>query len=410
MDIKSYKIFRFSCGFIALFFIVLVVSEFLPVQLVRASAVELISRSLTITSSANGTINSDIALNPAAPGSGGNGQKTAETFSFILPQTGNIGSIDYLYCTTPLPGTTCTAPTGLSTSNVLSIQSQTGWTDTGGTAFALSSATSNEIKVSRTTPGNETNTSTPVSMKFGGQTSDYITNPTTANTTFFVRITLYSDNAFTTAVDQGTVVSSTAQQINIIAKVQEELAFSVGTTITAPGIGCTPYSDLGSLQLGDTNGVLSPATAYDAHSYFRVSTNATNGLAIDYSGNTLTSGATNNIAAIGTTATPSHPGTPQFGLAIDSSDLEGGSGYSFTYLSASTSPVDYSNGAGTITNSGSANFAFDTTSTTTPRLIASSTGIIVCDTGSVRYLGNIAYSTPAGIYTTTITYIAIPTF
>jgi hypothetical protein len=400
---------RLIYGFTAAFLLAGIVTEFLPVQLVQANPLQLTNRSLTITSSANGTISTDIAGNPQNPGSGGNGVETGETFSFILPQAGNIGSMDFLYCTTPLPGTACTAPTGLDASNVSSVTNQSGWTDSGGTTFALYSAVTNDIKVSRVTVGYESNTSTPVSIIFGGNSGSYITNPTTSNSTFFVRITLYSDNAFSSPVDWGTVASSTATQVNITAKVQEELAFSVGTTVTPPGNACAPFSDNGALQLGDTNGVLSPILAYAGHSYFRVSTNATHGLAVEYSGNTLTNGS-NSITAIGTTAANSVPGTPQFGLAIDTSDTESGSGYSFNYLVASTSPTNYSLGAGTISTGGSAYFAFTATSMTTPQIIASSPSIIVCDTGSVRYLGNIAFATPAGIYTTTITYIAVPTY
>ncbi|MGD0284221.1 MAG: hypothetical protein ABSB12_01305 [Candidatus Saccharimonadales bacterium] len=338
---------RLIYGFTAAFLLAGIVTEFLPVQLVQANPLQLTNRSLTITSSANGTISTDIAGNPQNPGSGGNGVETGETFSFILPQAGNIGSMDFLYCTTPLPGTACTAPTGLDASNVSSVTNQSGWTDSGGTTFALYSAVTNDIKVSRVTVGYESNTSTPVSIIFGGNSGSYITNPTTSNSTFFVRITLYSDNAFSSPVDWGTVASSTATQVNITAKVQEELAFSVGTTVTPPGNACAPFSDNGALQLGDTNGVLSPILAYAGHSYFRVSTNATHGLAVEYSGNTLTNGS-NSITAIGTTAANSVPGTPQFGLAIDTSDTESGSGYSFNYLVASTSPTNYSLGAGTI--------------------------------------------------------------
>ncbi|HUD07863.1 MAG TPA: hypothetical protein VMQ52_02185 [Candidatus Saccharimonadales bacterium] len=407
---KSFpNIVRAVYGFIGIFFVAMIATEFLPVQLVSAYPAALIQRSLSVTSSANGTITTDMAGNPAAAGSGGNGAETGETFSFILPQTGNIGSIDFLYCTTPLAGTSCIAPTGLNASTVLAVQSQTGWTDTGGSPFVISSASTSDIKVSRTTPGDETNISTAVAISFGGLSTDYITNPTTDNSTFFVRITLYSDNAFSTPVDQGTVASSTATQVNITAKVQEELAFSVGTTVTSPAGNCSPFGDTGALTLGDSNGVLSPLITYSAHSYFRVSTNATHGLVIEYSGKTLANG-TNNITAIGTTAANSTPGIPQFGLALDSSDTESGSGYSFAYLAPSSSPVNYSQGAGTITSGGTAYFAFDTSSVTNPKIISSSTGIIICDTGSVRYMANIAYATPAGIYTTTITYIAVPTY
>jgi len=76
--------------------------------------------------------------------------------------------------------------------------------------FQYSTVTVNDIKISQASPVNQTNTSTPVVLTFGGLATDYITNPTTPNTTFFVRISLYSDNAFTNEVDQGTVASSTA--------------------------------------------------------------------------------------------------------------------------------------------------------------------------------------------------------
>jgi len=118
------------------------------------------------------------------------------------------------------------------------------------------------------------------------------------------------------------------RQINLTAKVQEELAFSVGTTYVSPNSPtCTPLNDAGALQLGDSNGILSASQAYFANSYFRVSTNATHGLVIEYSGNTLTSGS-NNITAIGTTEATSTPGSPQFGLGMDLTDPDN----SFTYL------------------------------------------------------------------------------
>jgi len=239
-----------------------------------------------------------------------------------------------------------------------------------------------------------------------GGATDYIKNPTTTGT-FFIRITTYSDTAWTTTVDQGTVANSTATQIAITAKVQEVLNFSVGSTVTAPGSSCTAFTDSGAVTLGDpTDGTLSFSQAYDAHSYFRVSTNANNGTIVYYSGDTLKSG-TNSISAIGTSAAASAVGTSQFGLGLDSSDTQAGSGYSFTSLTP-TSP--YGAGNGTITNAGTAQFAFSTASVTAPVQIASAAGTIVCDTGSVRYLGNISTTTPPGIYTTTISYLAVPTY
>jgi hypothetical protein len=383
----------------------------------KASAAQLTTRSLTISSSANGSITT------GNPGEGGNGQKAKYTFGFTVPTTGNIGSVLFEVCTTPLPGTTCTSPTGFTAANATSVTTTGTGFSTGFSVDTTTNLTGAPYNCTGTTPGRtnciaikrttaSVTSGVAVTAAFGGGASDYITNPTTDNQAFFVRIVTYSDNAFATPVDAGSVASSTAQQIDITAKVQETLNFSVGSTVTAPSTTCAAFSDTGALTLGDVNGVLSFTQAYDAHSYFRVSTNAINGTKVYYSGDTLKSGS-NSITAAGTTqptpttAAASAVGTSQFGLAIDSSDTQSGSGYSFTSLAA-TSP--YTAGNGTITNAGTASFAFAPSSVTTPVQLASSSGTITCDTGSVRYLGNVSTTTPPGIYTTTVTYLAVPTY
>lgn len=363
----------------------------------HASALQITSRKLTLSSSANG----NIATGAAA--SGTNGAQARHTLAFTLGTTGNVGSIEFLYCTTPLPGTTCTAPTGMDASTVTTVggTSAAGWSyGTAGNA-----PTASRLRITHTAA------SMTGAQQFifgaGGTGTDYIKNPTTDNATFFIRITTFSDTAWTTTVDQGTVANATAQQIDITAKVQEVLNFSVGSTVTAPTASCAAFSDTGALALGDpTEGTLSFSQAYDAHSYFRISTNANGGTIVYYSGDTLKSGA-NSISAIGTSAAASAVGTSQFGLGIDSSDTQSGSGHSFTSLVA-TAP--YASGNGTITNAGTAQFAYSTASLTAPVQIASASGTITCDTGSVRYLGNISTTTPPGIYTTAISYLAVPTY
>lgn len=364
----------------------------------HASALQITARKLTLSSSANGNITT------GASGSGTNGSKARHTLDFTLGTTGTVGSIELLYCTTPLPGTTCTAPTGLDASTVTTVggTSATGWSHgTSGNA-----PTASRLRITHT-PASMTGAQQFAFGTGSGGANDYIKNPTTDNQSFFIRITTFSDAAWTTTVDQGTVANSTAQQIDITAKVQEVLNFSVGSTPTAPTASCAAFSDNGALALGDpTEGTLSFSQAYDAHSYFRVNTNANGGTLIYYSGDTLKSGS-NSISAIGASAAASAVGTSQFGLGIDSSDTQSGSGYSFTSLTA-TSP--YGTGNGTITNAGTAQFAYNTASLTTPVQIASAAGPITCDTGSVRYLGNISTTTPPGIYTTTISYLAVPTY
>ena len=58
-----------------------------------------------------------------------------------------------------------------------------------------------------------------------------------------------------------------------------------------------------------------------------------------------------------------------------------------------------------------ATFAFDTMSDTVPRAIATeSSQVVDCVTAKMRYVANIAATTPAGIYTTKINYIAAPQY
>jgi hypothetical protein len=392
----------------ALLLTVGIVAHNMPVN-----AAQLTSRSLAVSSTALG----NIAV--GNPGSGTNGQKAKYTFTFT-PSTTAISSLSIMICTSPIPAAgSCTSPTGFDASHVASIQSTTlagsPTLDTTTANSALSTNTQGSCTGSGTTRTNcillkwssgTAQTASPQTIVFGGGASDYITNPTdTTNRTFYARIATYTDNAYTTLNDYGSVASSTTTQITITAKVQEALNFSVGKTPVLPTASCTALNDDGSITLGDANNGLSSTTAYDNHTYFRVSTNAINGTKIYYSGDTLKSGS-NSIAAM-TTQDVSRTGTAQFGLGIDSSDTQSGAGYSFSSLVAQ---APYDSAQGTITNLGSAKFDFQTTSLTAPENIATSTGVITCDTGSVRYLANIATNTPPGLYTTTIDYIAVPTY
>ena len=128
---------------------------------------------------------------------------------------------------------------GFDASNLTSIVSQTGWSTNN---FSLDTTTVltgspwscqgsspgrvNCIAINRASAASETAT-TSVTAAFGGTSGSYITNPTADNQPFFARIYTFSDTAYTQAnmVDYGTVVGSTAQQIDITSKVKEVLNF-----------------------------------------------------------------------------------------------------------------------------------------------------------------------------------------
>ncbi|HSH55427.1 MAG TPA: hypothetical protein VK983_01215 [Candidatus Limnocylindrales bacterium] len=385
-------------------------------------------RKITTSSSAPGGVSTDANGATVAKGSGGNGAFANHKFDFTTSTGGSIARVLLQYCTTPLLDTPCTAPSGMDASTVASVAAQSGFglntvsLDTttvanAGGIFATSPCSgaspfrTNCILLQRT--ADTIAASTALSTAFGtGTGTDWIKNPT-SNGTYFVRVYTFSDTGYATQIDGGGTAFAINTQIDITAKVQEKLNFSVAATAVTPGTSCSPLTGTGALKLGDADGVLDIATAYAAHSYFRVNTNATNGTKILYSGDTLkTAGGTDAITALTTTPAFSTPGTPQFGLGLDSANTQAGAGHSFTNLVA-TAPYDDADGA--INPAGAtlgtdARFAFDTTSVSAPKEVAGSTGTITCDTGSVRYLGNISTTTKAGVYKTTITYIAVPTY
>jgi len=387
-----------------------------------ASAANLTSRKVVDSSSALGSISTDAAGTAVAPGAGGNGAKTNHTFTFT-PTTTSIGSFVAQYCTTAFGS--CTAPSGMDASTVATIASNSGWTGsplvldtttnlttapfTGGAngvtgCTGTGNGRSNCIALTLTTPGTQTAAAHSVGFGQGGGT-DWIKNPTTVGD-YYVRLYTFDDNAYTNVVDNGNVMFAITTQVNITTKVQETLNFSVQAAAPSSGTpaACTALAGSGNITLGDGNNVLSLTQAYDNHTYFRLATNSANGTIVTYSGQTLRSGS-NSIAALSSSGGHAVFGTAGFGIGLDSGDAA----HSFSTGLAAIAPYDDADGSIAVSNAG-ANFAYDTTSVTSPISIANSTGIVGCDTGAVRYVADISPTTAAGIYTTTITYNAIPTY
>jgi len=282
---------------------------------------------------------------------------------------------------------------------------------------------------------------TQIAIKFNASSDQYITNPGAG--AFFVRLNTYNteddthhmpnDSTATDGylVDGGvTVANVMTDSIWIQTKVLETMSFSVGKAdpnTTSNNGACVPITDTTPLMMGaaDQENSLSPQTAYDAYSYWRLSSNSSAGASVYYSGATLSNTVGDQIDEIGTTRSKSHVGSEQFGLAMDTlyENVTYDAGFA---ASAAASPSDeiflptlnplaaetaYAKGDGTITNNGTAEFAFDADANDEAALLAAnSTQVLVCSTGRMRYLANIAGYTPAGIYTTKINYLAAPQY
>jgi hypothetical protein len=210
------------------------------------------------------------------------------------------------------------------------------------------------------------------------------------------------------------------------------------------------------LQLGDTTQENSLRTdkTYSTHSFWRLSSNSSAGATVYYSGSTLKNTVGDQINPIGTTAAAPSRGTPQFGLAIDNStagnrpvsysnesnpakglfengaditttgihstvatDTASLTGYHAPQLAPLAPTAAYANGSGVVNGGtgeyGTVNtlFAFDPNANIVPAPIATESAQVVdCVTAKIRYIANIAATTPAGIYTTKINYIAAPQY
>lgn len=302
-----------------------------------------------------------------------------------------------------------------------------------------------------------------IKIVFKATSTNYITNP--GQGSFFVKMNTYDTNLATKMIptvpaydangvvnnpdiiDGGvTVANVMTDSILITTKVLETMAFSVGTenrdtqSLKDPAVhgSCDPILETNAnrLNMGDPNAEnsLDVNKAYDAYSYWRLSSNSSGGATVYYSGNTLANTVGDKVAAIGATKKVSTPGTEQFGLAFvgstynDNPAIVLDATFPANYHLPSLAPFDindvngpsipYNSGEGDIyttvdghTAPGTAQFAFLPSSQTVPVPIAAeNTQVISCATAKMRYVANIAADTPAGIYTTKINYLAAPQY
>lgn len=355
---------------------------------------------------------------------------------FEVGTTDDIQGIVVDFCDeTPITGDpTCTTPTGFDIDGAGSIavsgQSGAG----GGEADLTGFTTPTVITAGRTL--SLTNGTAPVTWT-AGETAFFdittVTNPSAINTSFFARIYTYDTNTgadnYTVAspgtyIDAGGIALSTAEQVIVTAKVAERLEFCVYVdadfATTPPTNDCLGKSG-SSINLGDANSVLDPNGEFiNKEAFYGVTTNASGSVAIRLKGGTLQNGS-NDIDAIGATPAATSPGAEQFGLcnyefdSIDSNlvptankyDGEDGAG-------AADDCLNTTHNAGTATAGGAAGdaeFAFDSTETTSTygdAIVSKPAGNF--STGNLVFIANISNTTVAGIYTTTLTFIATGTY
>ncbi|HSX32445.1 MAG TPA: hypothetical protein VLF43_04225 [Candidatus Saccharimonadales bacterium] len=205
----------------------------------QASAAQLTSRSLSISSG-----------KPSDTG-------VKYTYSFTYVSSASaIQSIKFVACTTAIDTygrasistvSGCSVPTGININQGSQFGSVGGsWTNTtsfsrdgtgaGNCNPAAAGATNNVLCIKRTQAAAESAAAKTI-------TWDTQTNPSTANSSFYVGVYLYSDTGWATPTDSGTVASAVVQTLTINAAVAEILSFCIGNTTVDSDSSGTVASD-----------------------------------------------------------------------------------------------------------------------------------------------------------------------
>lgn len=298
---------------------------------------------------------------------------TTHDFNFTIPGATSIGSIEFEYCSNdPFIDTPCTVPAGLDVSGA------TLTTEAGEVGFSIDpTTTANKLVLSRlpsVTAGG------PARYLFSN-----IVNPSTANSSTYVRMTTYaSTDASGSFTDGGSIVFSTSGQLNVTAFVPPYLRFCVGVTVA---VDCTANGDFLSM------GTLTSTATRAVTSQMAASTNSPTGYSITMLGTTMTSG--NNVIQASATPTVSVPGREQFGVNLRAN---------------SQPPVGQdAQGLGT----GSAANGYDVPNRfkfVSGEVVAASPLPTNINIHTVSYIANIVKDQPVGVYVSTITYIATAQF
>jgi len=293
-----------------------------------------------------------------------------------LPTTTAVKSLEVKFCSS-LTGA-CASPAGFSTTSSALASQPTGLGAASG--WTASTATSGSLRILNA--ANSTASSGALTVVWSG-----VHNPTATNTAFYGVITTYSDSAWTTAIDSGSVALSTSSQIQVALTVDETLTFCTGTSIT--GEDCSTASgSIVNLGKGSTT-----ATATGT-SLMAASTNGNTGYSVTVNGTTLASGA-NTIDAL-STGGASMLNTNQFGLNLASANTTPVIGSAKTGAGTASAAVNYG------TNN---NFRF-----ASGEIIASAAGPTNANKFTIGYIANISGITPPGSYSTVLTYVATANF
>jgi hypothetical protein len=349
---NSLKKLRFLATFVL---ILLILIATLPQRL---QAAELLSRSISLGSSTVSEV-------------------TTHSFGFTTSTALNIGSVQFQYCSnSPLFDDPCTPVTGLNV-NSAGILSQTGLS-----GFTVSGATSTSNLIITRAPAS---TAVPTVANF---VFSNIVNPSTPNSAFYVRITVFdSIDGVGSALDTGAVVFITEDKFNVDVYVPPYLTFCTGVTVS---LDCTTVDGF-LVDFGE----FSTLSARTTTTQMSAATNDPTGYNIFLNGQTMLSGS--NIIPALLTQTSSQPGQGQFGINLRANSNP----------SVGANPDFGSNASGSPTPTYNSPNLFRFVAGDRVAGSVNSTGF---NRYTVSYIVNVPEDQKPGVYATTLTYTAIASF
>ena len=301
----------------------------------------------------------------------GAGVKTFYRVSFRYMSPDPVGSVELLFCNDPIPYHPCEVPAGLDVSDAALTE------QTGETGFSIGAQSTNRIVLTRTPP------QVPAGVR-AVYTFDDIINPVDTSQAFSIRLrTLGSTDGTGPQIDFGTIRGQVTDSIEIETQVPPMLIFCLAEEVeyNCTGTNNIHYSDMGTL---------SPTETITAQSQMAVGTNASGGFAITAVGAPLSAG-TNTITSL-SQPTASRPGQNQFGINLVANDEPVVGNDPEGEWANAVAAAGYNQPNVYMFRSGD--------------IVASSPNVSLMKKFTVSYIVNVSPSLRAGIYTTTVNFIA----
>lgn len=323
----------------------------------------------TVFVSASNVLDRSVQLETARPSDVGRHTVGFTITDFATP----VGSLRFEYCQNdPIIGSPCVPPAGFDISGSTLIN------QTGETGFSIDSASNNEVVLGRTSV---LPTVGPVTYEL-----EDIVNPSTLGS-FYTRLYTYpTEDGTGPAAQSGGVAMSTNVDVNLETEVPPYLTFCVAITID--GFDCSSATSFFT-----SFGEFSTTSTSTATSQMIAATNAGGGYTIRANGTTLTSG--NNIIPALTAPTPSQAGISQFGMNLRSNTVPN--------VGANTSGPGAAVPRPTYNNVNQFRFVPN-------QVVAGSTVASDFRKFTASYIVNVDEDQAPGIYTTTISYLALANF